>query len=81
MSNDSGGGATALWVALIGLATTIAGGVLANWDRIFPPPSDPQAALVESPPGAGGTTETISQPEAEPAGAAAPDPEASEAAR
>lgn len=52
MANDSGG-SNAVWIALIGLATTVAGGVFANWDRIFPPPADPATTLAVDPPAAG----------------------------
>jgi hypothetical protein len=63
MSNDSGGGSTAVLVALIGLATTIAGGVFANWERIFPPPPDPAALIAAEPAAAGQPADTVPEPE------------------
>jgi hypothetical protein len=62
--SDSNGNSTVM-VALIGLATTVAGGVFANWEKIFPP-KDPEAMMVAEPAAAG----------VEPAADAASEPEA-----
>lgn len=66
MSNDSGGGNGGLWIALIGLFTTVSGGVFANWDRIFPPAPEPEAVIAAGPTAAGAADEAASEP-AEPA--------------
>ncbi|MGQ3053332.1 MAG: hypothetical protein ACT6S0_16265 [Roseateles sp.] len=61
MANESGGGSGGMWVALIGLITTVSGGVFANWDRIFPP-SDPDQVMAAQPPEAGAAADAVSDP-------------------
>lgn len=70
MAGDSGGGNGAVWVALIGLATTIAGGVFANWERIFPPPA-PEVVMAAEPTAAGAPVDETTQAAAEPVADAA----------
>lgn len=62
MANGSGGGNAAVWVALIGLVTTVSGGVFANWDRLFPH-SEPEQILQAQPPEAGVAVTEAAAPE------------------
>ncbi|RLJ19593.1 hypothetical protein DJ031_08065 [bacterium endosymbiont of Escarpia laminata] len=47
MSGENKGGKTQIIVALIGLAGILGGGVIANWDKIFPPAQQSQTVVVE----------------------------------
>ncbi|KQW51411.1 hypothetical protein ASD88_01830 [Pelomonas sp. Root662] len=50
-----------MWIALIGLVTTVSGGVFANWDRLFP--QQQEQILEEYPPGAGAAEAEVAAPE------------------
>jgi len=71
---DGNNGNSAIWVAVIGLLTTVAGGVFSQWEKIFPPPQDPATTLVAEPPAAGPGEAQTAEPAAEPEADAASEP-------
>ncbi len=60
MSGENKGGHTQIIVALIGLAGILGGGVIANWDKIFPPAQQSQTVVIEP------LEPQVSQPKVEP---------------
>ncbi|RDH82152.1 MAG: hypothetical protein DIZ78_17200 [endosymbiont of Escarpia spicata] len=66
MSGENKGGNTQIIVALIGLAGILGGGVIANWDKIFPPAQQSRTMVVEP------IKPQVSQPKVEPQPVAQP---------
>lgn len=68
--SDSNGN-SAVIVAILGLATTIAGGVFSQWDKIFASDTAsekaPEAMIASEPPAAGAPAASEPEPEQAPA--------------